>query len=219
MKFTRLFLQIGPVKRILKEVNTPYALRHMDPYPAIFNRLYSQLPELTRWMQRTRERYLSSATAVAELGFKKIDVVYPPNIRNFAKLVADFEHVPVPSFTQMGLEQLKEFEGLNPVGITFNDMIYLQEGYFDEMTCFHEMIHVVQWKHLGIEKFLISYGVLQAVHGYKDNPFEQIAQYYQERLESNALPMNFLEKTRQHAIDTWNSVNPLYRFSESLLDG
>lgn len=188
----------------------------MDPYAVIFNKFYAKLPALVRWMNQTKSSFQPKAKQVAGLGFKKIDVVYPPNLRSFAKVVCGLPKLPFPPFKEMGLEELAGIELLNPLGITYNDMIYITGENIDEITCFHEMIHVVQWKHLGIEKFIIAYGVLQVLHGYRDNPFEQIAHHYQERLESNALPMNFLEKARQHATETWNSVNPLYRFSGGL---
>ena len=40
---------------------------------------------------------LTKATVVDRLGFRKIDVVYPPNLRRFAKVVKNMESVPVPN--------------------------------------------------------------------------------------------------------------------------
>jgi len=181
----------------------------MISYSAFFNKLYLILPTFIEWMNQLLETNRSNAVSVIEFGFKKIDVVFPPNLRKSAKIVIIKDNLPLPPFKQMGFHELSELEQLNTIGITYKDFIFVMEEHLTEFTCFHEMIHVVQWKQLGVTKFLMAYGMGIALYGYADSPFEQIAYDYQKKLESNALPMNFLEETRRKTENAWTNMNPL----------
>ena len=186
----------------------------MISYAEIFNKIFSRLPTLVEWMDHLLEANRGNAIPVIEFGFKKIDVVYPENLRKFAKVVSIKDRVPLPPFKRMGLPEFTELENINAVGITYKEIIFIKGEHLTEINCFHEMLHVVQWRHVGVEKFLLAYGIGLALHGYANNPLEQIAYDYQKKLESNALPMNFLEKTRQQTENVWNSINPLNHFSD-----
>jgi hypothetical protein len=40
---------------------------------------------------------------------------------------------------------------------------------------FHEMVHVVQWAKLGVERFLLAYGIGLAQFGYEQSPLKKMA--------------------------------------------
>ncbi len=187
----------------------------MPGFAAHFNALYSALPLFIEWMNRLLDNYRKQAISVADFGFRKIDVVYPPNLRKQAGIVSLKESIPLPPFKKLGLVEFNELEQLNAIGVTYKDLIFLLEDHLTEINCFHEMVHVVQWKHLGVEKFLVAYGMGLIMNGYFENPLEQIAYNYQQKLEANALPMNFLEETRKQTDGIWISLNPLIHLSES----
>jgi hypothetical protein len=55
----------------------------------------------------------------------------------------------------MGLERFSDFERMDAEGITYLDTYFvLAERAADESLHFHELVHVVQWRILGPEKFL-----------------------------------------------------------------
>jgi len=85
----------------------------------------------------------------------------------------------------MGITEFPEFERGDFRGITYLDTYFVREGLEKEESLhFHELVHIVQWAHLGPERFLQSY-----VHGYslaggyRDNPLESIAFDLQTRFE------------------------------------
>lgn len=185
----------------------------MADYALLFNRLFSALPTFIEWMDDLLENNRHKAMPVIEFGFRKIDAVYPPNLRKASRIVTREDCIPLPPFREMGFHEFDELENLKAVGITYKDFIFLLDGHANEINCFHEMIHVVQWRQLGVEKFLLTYGMGVALNGYFESPLEQIAYDYQQRLESNALPMNFLEETRRQTANIWGGLNPLLHLS------
>lgn len=181
-----------------------------DPtYYELFNRLYSFLPFFVRWMNKTLDSYEDHAVALDDFNHKKIKIVFPSPLRNQTKVVVVPDRVPVPPLERIGLKELMALNQKNTIGITYKNRIFLLEEHCTEINCFHEMIHVVQWQRLGIEKFLLAYSLHLVLRGYEGNPFEETAYDFQRRLASNALPMNFLETVKTQADAAWALVNPL----------
>ena len=46
---------------------------------------------------------------------------------------------------------------------------------------FHELVHVIQWEHLGVERFLLAYAQGFLSGGYYSNPLESMAYAHQQR--------------------------------------
>lgn len=178
-------------------------------YYQLFNRLYSFLPLFVKWMNEMLVSYEDRAVALDDFTYKKIKVVFPAPLRNQTKVIAVQDRIPMPPLDKIGLEVLMKLDPKNAIGITFKNRIFLLEQHCNEINCFHEMIHIVQWQRLGVERFLLAYGLHLALHGYDGNPFEQTAYNFQHKLESNELPMNFLETVKTQADSAWALINPL----------
>ena len=57
----------------------------------------------------------------------------------------------------------------------------------DESLHFHELVHVVQWQHLGPERFIMAYALGHLLSGgYRTNPLEEMAYGLQARFDANA---------------------------------
>ena len=57
----------------------------------------------------------------------------------------------------------------------------------DESLHFHELVHVVQWQHLGPERFIMAYALGHLISGgYRTNPLEAMAYGLQARFDANA---------------------------------
>jgi len=55
---------------------------------------------------------------------------------------------------------------------------------------FHELVHVIQWRLLGPEKFLALYADGLERFGYRKSPLERMAFRLQKRFEREAQPFN-----------------------------
>ncbi len=73
-------------------------------------------------------------------------------------------------------------------GITFRNMYFVHEAHNRESIHVHELVHAIQWRVLGFDRFLLTYaaGVLQC--GYADSPLELTAFGTQADFERGAPP-------------------------------
>lgn len=118
--------------------------------------------------------------------------------------------VPYPPISSMGLPELQQMEAMPFSGITYKDTFFVKEGFaLSESLHFHELVHVVQWEQLGINKFLLAYGLGLMQHGYKDSPLEQMAYALQECFDRNSLPEAIPDLIRARTDAIWTGVAPL----------
>ena len=108
--------------------------------------------------------------------FKAVPVIENPDF--YRELEAAGQSVPL-DFTVM-------------YGITFEDTVLLSERYLgeDELSpgiLFHELVHVVQYRQLGIADFVTRYvrGWAENGYDYRAIPLERDAYQLQERYERN----------------------------------
>jgi hypothetical protein len=84
--------------------------------------------------------------------------------------------VPLPPLSSIGLQRFRDFERGDWDGITYIDTIFLKRTKAaDEELHFHELIHVVQWRLLGPERFLKLYADGLERFGYENSPLEKMA--------------------------------------------
>ena len=82
----------------------------------------------------------------------------------------------------MGLTRFAEFERVDFDGITYLDTVFLKQVHSkNEVIHFHELIHVIQWRLLGPDRFLYSYANGLERFGYRQSPLEVMA-YDVERM-------------------------------------
>src|SRR5450759_2841245 len=68
------------------------------------------------------------------------------------------DRLPMPPLSSRGLTRFAEFERGDLYGITYLDTFFLKRSQSkNEAMHFHELIHVIQWRLLGPERFLYSY--------------------------------------------------------------
>jgi hypothetical protein len=82
-------------------------------------------------------------------------------------------------------------------GVTYKDTFFVNSLHRDEGMYFHELVHIVQWDRLGVENFLLAYGVGLMQFGYQDSPLEQMAYSLQEDFENDRLPYGVVDIIRQ----------------------
>jgi hypothetical protein len=94
-------------------------------------------------------------------------------------------------------------------GITYKDTFFLQQGQNSESLHFHELIHVVQWERLGVDNFLLAYGVGLVQFGYKNSPLEQMAYSLQQAFDNDTLPGDLISFIERSTDAIWADVAPV----------
>ena len=160
--------------------------------------LLEKLPLVQDWIRRTLTEHSNRAQPVASYHFPRLGAFYSGKFLTTAKVV-EVERVPVPPLSALGLTGFREFETGNYAGITFLDTYFVQSGEaLRESLHFHELVHVVQWQHLGAERFVMAYalGYLQG-GGYRANRLEVMAYNFQDYFEKGGQPINIEASVRQ----------------------
>ena len=86
------------------------------------------------------------------------------------------DRVPTPPLSALGLKRFAAFEQGDYDGITYLDTFFLKRDHVaNEELYFHELIHVVQWRALGAERFLAVYADGLEAFGYHNSPLEAMA--------------------------------------------
>ena len=160
-------------------------------------RLLPILPKARVWIRRTLGETLERAVAVSTFGFKRLGQYYPDDLLESTKVVLTAE-VPVPPLAEWGLNRASLLEPQQTRGITFHDTFFVRSNEkANESLFFHEMVHVVQWQELGLNRYLALYGVGLAQHGYRNSPLEVMAYDLQVAFDDPNIPaFNALARTR-----------------------
>jgi hypothetical protein len=95
-------------------------------------------------------------------------------------------------------------------GITFRDMYFVHPPYSSEGVHFHEMIHVVQWKTLGVRPFLLTYALGILRYGYEQSPLEAIAFESQARFEQGMAMSSVAERVARHALQARQDATAVF---------
>jgi hypothetical protein len=91
----------------------------------------------------------------------------------------------------MGLDRFAAFERMNMAGITYLDTFFVRADQAgDESLHFHELVHVIQWRILGPERFLWLYADGLERFGYRSSPLEVVAHDLQARFDTRCKPFD-----------------------------
>jgi hypothetical protein len=140
--------------------------------PEEFQAVY---PHVIGWIRQTLGAHEKRARTVGSVGFTRLPLYFSQELLETAKVVA-VDRVPVPPLSAIGLSQFAEFERGDYDGITYLDTFFLKHTRAgDEELHFHELIHIVQWRLLGPERFLVAYAAGLEAFGYRNSPLECMA--------------------------------------------
>lgn len=142
------------------------------------------LPVVKDWINVLLKKNAAVARSISESGFHKLPQYYSKEIFELAKIVITNKPPQIP-LSSMGLTQFRDFENLDIAGVTYLNTFFVRSDYAHiEAIHFHELVHIVQWKHLGIDKFLLMYGFGLMKYGYKNSPLEVLAYKLQADFEN-----------------------------------
>jgi len=147
-------------------------------------------PFIIEWIRNTLAQHASAARSVASLDFSRLPHYYQQNILTAARVVV-VPKVPMPPLSAMGLDRFSDFEQMDAGGITYLNTFFVRaDEAHSESLHFHELVHVIQWRLLGPEKFLALYADGLERFGYRNSPLEEMAYKFQDRFDREAQPFN-----------------------------
>jgi len=140
--------------------------------PEEFQKIY---PRLLGWIDATLRAHAGNARTVFSRGFPRLPLYFTADTLTSAKVVL-VDQLPIPPLSSWGVTRFGDFERGNFDGVTYLNTFFIKRGKLkNEAIHFHELIHVIQWRILGPEKFLRSYADGLERFGYRDNPLEVMA--------------------------------------------
>ena len=173
----------------------------------LIQKFRSILPMVRKWIENTLEKHNANATPVISLSFSRLKTVLPLDLLNRAKVVVVNGVVPFPPLSRMGLPELSRMENMPMAGVTYKDTFFVSNLHQTESLHFHEIVHVVQWERLGIEKFLLAYGYGLMRFGYQDSPLEKMAYSLQARFDNGMLSGDIVQFIQHETDAVWNRVS------------
>ncbi|MBW1682176.1 MAG: hypothetical protein JRF59_07060 [Deltaproteobacteria bacterium] len=176
----------------------------------IAERLRDSLPLMREWVEATLGAYADRAVPVLDEGFERLASVFPRALLRRAKAVVLEGKVPFPPLGSMGLPELAPMERMPIAGITYDNTFFVSRFHRTESLYFHEMVHVVQWQTLGVDRFLLAYGVGIFRFGYMDCPLEKTAYELQGDFDRGLCPGNIMERITAEADAVWKDVSTLF---------
>ena len=156
-------------------------------------------PLIAGWIQKTLAQHTPTARSTASVGFGRLPYYYSQSILTAAKVVV-VPKVPMPPLSAMGLDRFTDFEQMEAGGITYLDTYFVRADLaHSESLHFHELVHVIQWQLLGLEKFLTLYADDLERFGYEHSPLEEMAYGLQAKFEREPEPFS-VENTCQNLL-------------------
>jgi hypothetical protein len=132
-------------------------------------------PPLIDWIRNTSTANAPMAQTVASRGFPRLPRYFTQETLASAKVVL-VDPLPIPPLSSMGLARFADFERGSFDGITYLDTFFLKPAAFNnEKMHFHELVHVIQWRLLGPDRFLFLYANGLECFGYRQSPLEAMA--------------------------------------------
>jgi hypothetical protein len=175
----------------------------------LIRKFHSTLPIVREWIEKELEKNRPNVVPVISLAFPRLNKVFPLDLLKKAQVVVVSGKVPFPPLSRMGLSEFAQMENMPVAGVTYKDTFFISQPYGTESLHFHELVHIIQWERLGVDNFLLAYGVGLMQFGYRDSPLEKMAHSLQIGFDHETLTVNTVE-TIQHRTDAiWTGVSSL----------
>ncbi|HTT00877.1 MAG TPA: hypothetical protein VMG11_02225 [Steroidobacteraceae bacterium] len=174
----------------------------------IIRRFHAALPQVRTWIDDFLAAHTQHTRKVSTLGFKRLPACFPSELLERAK-VASVNYVEFPPVHKFGLPEFAPIQQMQFDGLTFKDTCFIKQGCESEALQFHELIHVVQWSRLGVDKFLLAYGLGLLQFGYAQNPLEEMAYTLQQLFERGTTPMGLMRVIEERSDAIWRKAAPV----------
>jgi hypothetical protein len=189
------------------------------PESSLIDRLQDAQLKIQGWISRYARATAHHARTVASLSVPNLSRCYPIELLESTRVVL-CDEIRYPPLDEFGLEEFKPMNAIPWSGITYNDIYFLRRDVACPALHFHELVHVVQYGCLGIERFLRAYGVGLALHGYEDSPLEKMAYdlqlEYEHGIYRRSLVADIERRTDAVWRETYSQANNLAGSPRSL---
>lgn len=167
------------------------------------------LPAVRTWMSSIRAEYLPQSLPVAALAFPGLPGYFSDAVLQSARVVT-VTKIPFPPILDLGLIEFADMSRMALSGVTYDDLIFVHRSLHTERIHFHELVHFVQWRTLGVDRFLLTYGLGVIERGYAHSPLEALAYDLQSQFD-RGVPLPDLESLiAGHAQDTAGVYDPYF---------
>jgi hypothetical protein len=164
-------------------------------------RLQAALPLIRGWICDLHSTHSSRAVPLIAQGYSRLPLHFPISLLEATRNVP-IAAVPFPPVAEYGLPEFVALAEMNMAGITFGDMYFFQPEHETESLHCHELVHVLQWRALGPDGFLLTYAIGILEHGYEASPLEQIAYDIAGHFDAYSLPATEVTAyVSRHAIE------------------
>lgn len=174
----------------------------------MFGQFYRALPAVRGWIEQLLKKHAADGISLSRIGSEGISRWFPADLLDRAKVIT-VSPVPFPPLVDMGLPELGYLEQLALSGVTYMNTIFVSQKQPAESLLFHEMVHVTQWERLGMDRFLLAYGVCLLRYDYESSPFERMAYDLQEAFATDRLPKNLQSFIEARTDAIWQRTAPL----------
>lgn len=181
-----------------------------DEMAEFLQRLLQAMPDMRGWIAELHATHYAKATRVDRLSFARMTSYWPPSFLEQAQAVT-VENIPFPPVSAYGLPEFESLAAMPLAGITFGNMYFIHEAHLAESVHFHELVHVAQWRVLGMEDFLLTYALGVAHHGYAQSPLEAMAFEAQSTFERGLQLPGLIEAVQARARETRDKAAAVFR--------
>jgi hypothetical protein len=156
------------------------------------------LPSVSHWIDDVLDAHRETSTAVSDLGFRRLSASFPPALLESAR-VAFVQTIPFPPMADLGIQGFDALATMPKAGITFRDMYFVNPRLSFENVHFHELVHVIQWRTLGFDDFLLTYAATVLTDGYWRSPLEAVASELEAEFRRGDCPSRVSERVADGA--------------------
>ena len=175
--------------------------------PDLIGQFKAALPLVREWVAATLKAYQDQAVPVDPGDYPRLHQVFPGALLKRARVVVVKDQPPFPPLGRMGLPEFAAFEAMPIAGITYWNTFFVKHGQQTESLYLHEIVHIIQWDRLGVDHFLLAYGVGLLKFGYRDSPLEAMAYALQDGFDRGALLDNLVEGIQRDTDAVWHDVS------------
>lgn len=169
------------------------------PLPKLSDKQIDQLAGfVSSYIAEQRAAFAKNAQPISEEHSRQLKAFFPADVVSSVRLIRG--RAPEPGFytmaRMMGIRNVPSFSDM--AGITFQDIVVHVEPLSLQLL-FHELVHAVQYKHLGLDGFSSRYvrGFLSG-GSYEEIPLEKQAYELEGRFASNsASPFSVEDAVKQ----------------------
>jgi len=144
----------------------------MDPSD-LRARMGTAAPKVRAWIDELIAANSATSRAVADAGFVRLGDYFPNDVLQHVRVVT-VGKLPFLPFEALGLHEFSLMAHVAATGITYRNFCFLHEAMASESTCFHELVHALEWRVLG-PRYLPTFAAGLMQHGYARSPLEVVA--------------------------------------------